>query len=88
MKLKTLLHTILVTLCLFACSSGNEDIPQPEPTPEAIGEYTPEELGFGSKDFDPLSIFTDMTCTELKAGITDEDIKACKIPFYRKLPNT
>ena len=85
MKLKTLLHTILVTLCLFACSSGNEDIPQPEPTPEAMGEYIPEELGFGSKDFDPLSIFTDMTCTELKAGVTDEDIKACKVPFYKKI---
>ena len=85
MNLKTLLYTSLMMLCLTACSSGSEDIPQPEPTPEEMGDYTAEKLGFSYKDFDPMSIFTDVTCTELKAGITDEDIKACNVPFYKKL---
>ena len=85
MNLKTLLYTSLMMLCLTACSSGSEDIPQPEPTPEEMGDYTAEKLGFSYKDFDPMSIFTDVTCTELKAGVTDEDIKACNVPFYKKL---
>lgn len=85
MNLKTLLYTLLMALCFTNCSSGSEDIPQPEPTPEEMGDYTAEKLGFSYKDFDPMSIFTDVTCTELKAGVTDEDIKACNVPFYKKL---
>lgn len=85
MKLKALLHTLLVVLCLYACSSGGEDIPQPEPTPEILGEYKPETLGYPTSDFDPLSLFTDMTCSELKGGITDADINACKVAFYKKI---
>ena len=84
MKLKTLFPIFLMALCLIGCSSGDEDI-QPDPTPEELGDYTADKLGFSYKDFDPLSIFTDMTCTELKAGVTDEDIKACNVPFYKRL---
>ena len=85
MKIKFTLLLGLMVLFFSACSSGSEDIPQPEPTPEEMGEYVAETLGFGIKDFDPLSIFTDMTCSELKAGITDADINACNIPFYKKI---
>ena len=85
MKIKFTLLLGLMVLFFSACSSGSEDIPQPEPTPEEMGEYVAETLGFGIKDFDPFSIFTDMTCSELKAGITDADINACNIPFYKKI---
>lgn len=85
MKIRTTLLCGLMVLFLSACSSGSEEIPQPEPTPEELGEYTPVTLGFGFKDFDPLSMFTDMTCSELKPGITDADIKACNVPFYKNI---
>ena len=35
--------------------------------------------------FDPLSLFTDVTCSKLKEGITKEDISNCKFPFYQNL---
>lgn len=35
--------------------------------------------------FDYKSLFTDELCTDLKPGITEEDVKACKYPFYRNL---
>lgn len=35
--------------------------------------------------FNPLSIFTDVTCSELKTGITDEEIQAIANPFYKNI---
>ena len=35
--------------------------------------------------FDPLTLFTDETCTELKAGITEKEIDDCGYPFYKNI---
>lgn len=35
--------------------------------------------------FDYSTLFKDQTCSELKDGITEEDIKACPEPFYETL---
>lgn len=85
MKLKTSLFYLLLILGLAACSSGEEDAPEPAPSIDTSSEYTPEKLGFTISDFDPLSIFTDNTCTALKAGVTDSEINACKSVFYKKI---
>lgn len=36
-------------------------------------------------DFDPFTLFTDVTCSELKEGITVDDIKTCRFPFYKNM---
>lgn len=35
--------------------------------------------------FDALTLFKDQTCSELKDGITEEEIAACPEPFYRTI---
>lgn len=86
MTKKNILHwgcILLMALCITSCSD-NEDLPSP-PTIETTGEYVPGTLGKTPQPFDPLTLFTDKTCSELKAGITDEDIQACKVDFYRRI---
>ena len=39
----------------------------------------------GSVSFDPQDIFTDASCSEIKEGVTIDDIKAIPREFYRKL---
>lgn len=78
------LYFILVVF-LSACSSGSEDIPNPSPIPEPTGEYIPKTLGSSAIGYDPLTLFTDQTCSALKTGITDEDIKACKSDFHKNI---
>lgn len=87
MKLKECLYYLLLISFLSACSSDNEDIPGPDPTPGPgiTGEYTPKKLGNAAFGFDPLTLFTDASCSALKAGITDEDIKACKSDFHKNI---
>ena len=44
------------------------------------------EMEFYKKNpdnFDPLTLFTDGTCSELKPGITEAEINACEYPLYR-----
>ena len=36
-------------------------------------------------DFDVTTLFTDRSCSELKAGITEDDIARCSDTFYRSL---
>lgn len=36
-------------------------------------------------NFDPMTLFEDITCTKLKAGITEEDIEACTDPLFRNV---
>lgn len=46
------------------------------------------EMEFYTKNldnFNSANLFTDATCTELKAGVTEEDIEACDVPFYKKI---
>ena len=46
------------------------------------------EMKFFAKDpngFDPLTLFTDETCSELKSGITEEAINACQYPFFKNI---
>lgn len=82
--LKFFFYFILVVF-LSACSSGSEDIPNPSPIPEPTGEYIPKTLGSSAIGYDPLTLFTDQTCSALKTGITDEDIKACKSDFHKNI---
>lgn len=35
--------------------------------------------------FDPLTLFTDATCSELKPGVTQADIDACEYGFFRNI---
>lgn len=37
------------------------------------------------EQFDPLSLFTDATCSELKAGITEAEIEHCSSSFYKNM---
>lgn len=46
------------------------------------------EMEFFQKNpdnFDPLTLFTDVTCSELKHGITDTDIDKCRYPFFQTM---
>lgn len=46
------------------------------------------EMAFYKKNpdaFDPLTLFTDPTCSELKPGITDEEIENCTYSFYKNI---
>lgn len=46
------------------------------------------EMKFYAKNpnsFDPLTLFTDETCSELKSGVTEEDINACEYPFFKNI---
>ncbi len=37
------------------------------------------------ENFDPLTLFTDETCSELRPGITLEEIDTCRYAFYRNI---
>lgn len=46
------------------------------------------EMEFYKKNpdaFDPLTLFTDATCSELKSGLTDEEIESCPYSFYKNI---
>ena len=46
------------------------------------------EMEFYKKNpdaFDPLTLFTDGTCSELKPGLTDEEIENCPYSFYKNI---
>ncbi len=44
-----------------------------------------EFLQFNPDNFDPLTLFTDKTCSELKPEITLAQIEACENEFYRNI---
>lgn len=47
-----------------------------------------KEMEFYRKNpdnYDPLNLFTDLTCTTLKSGITEKEINACPDPLFRNL---
>lgn len=82
--LNCLFYLLLITF-LSACSSNSEDILDPDPTPGVTGEYIPKTLGSSAYEFDPLTLFTDQTCSVLKTGVTEKDIKACKSDFHKNI---
>lgn len=46
------------------------------------------EMEFYKKNpdnFDPLTLFTDATCSELRTGITETEINVCQYPLYRTI---
>lgn len=46
------------------------------------------EMNFYKKNpdaFDPATLFSDVTCSELKPGITDEEIENCSYSFYKNI---
>lgn len=46
------------------------------------------EMQFFAKNpqgFDPLTLFTDATCSELKAGIGETEIEACEYPLFKNI---
>lgn len=75
---------LLLAICIVSCSSESDDAPT-LPTPEEMGEYVPGTLGQTPVAFDPTTLFTDKTCSELKADITDKDIQECKVNFYKNI---
>lgn len=36
-------------------------------------------------NFDPMTLFEDVTCTQLKAGITEKEIEECTDPLFRNI---
>lgn len=40
---------------------------------------------YNADNFDPFSLFTDRSCSELKPDITDVDIEKCKFVFFKNL---
>ena len=56
---------------------------------ESSGKYLViKEMEFyrqNSDNYDPLNLFTDITCSELKPGITEKDIDACPDPLFRNV---
>lgn len=56
---------------------------------ESSGKYLViKEMEFyrqNPDNYDPLNLFTDITCSELKPGITEKDIDACPDPLFRNV---
>lgn len=56
---------------------------------ETTGNYIIiKEMEFYRKnpsDYDPLTLFKDITCSELKTGITETEIDACPDPLFRNI---
>lgn len=68
-----------VTAVQFVVKSGSGD---------GQGFASCGEMTFHKKNpnaFDPSTLFTDMTCSELKPGITDEEIENCAYSFYKNI---
>lgn len=52
------------------------------------GFATCAEMEFYKKNpdaFDPTTLFTDETCSELKPGVTDQDIENCSYSFFKNM---
>lgn len=52
------------------------------------GHASCAEMKFFAKNpegFDPLTLFTDVTCSKLKSGIGEEEINACPYPFFKNI---
>ena len=79
---------------------ANINLPQSLKNPKSIkfiiksgsgdgqGFATCAEMEFYQKNpeaFDYHTLFTDETCSELKSGISQEDIDNCKYPFYQNM---
>lgn len=57
-------------------------------TGDGQGFASCSEMEFYRKNpdnFDPLTLFSDATCSELKPGITETEINACEYPLYRTI---
>lgn len=56
---------------------------------ETSGDYVViKEMEFyrkNAENYDPLELFTDITCTELKVNITEKEINACPDPLFRNM---
>lgn len=52
------------------------------------GHASCAEMKFFAKNpegFDPLTLFTDVTCSRLKGGIGEAEINACPYPFFKNI---
>lgn len=52
------------------------------------GHASCAEMKFFAKNpqgFDPLTLFTDATCSELKTGIGETEIEACEYPLFKNI---
>lgn len=68
-----------VTAVQFIVKSGSGD---------GQGFAACAEMSFYKKNpytFDPYTLFSDATCSELKPGITDEEIENCSYSFYKNI---
>ena len=83
--------------CGYSTNTISMFFPETLENPEAIkfvvnsgdgGSVSCAEVEFyqyGASNFDPLTLFTDETCSELKDGITQTDIDNCVNGFYRDI---
>lgn len=83
--------------CGYSTNTISMFFPETLENPEAIrfvvnsgdGGYVScaevEFYQYGASNFDPLTLFTDETCSELKDGITQTDIDNCVNGFYRDI---
>lgn len=83
--------------CGYSTNTISMFFPEALENPEAIkfvvnsgdGGYVScaevEFYQYGASNFDPLTLFTDETCSELKDGITQTDIDNCVNGFYRDI---
>ena len=83
--------------CGYSTNTISMFFPETLENPEAIkfvvnsgdgGHVSCAEVEFyqyGASNFDPLTLFTDETCSELKDGITQTDIDNCVNGFYRDI---
>lgn len=90
-------YTKLMDVDLSGSSAALIKFPSPIINPKGIkievtessGKYLViKEMEFyrqNSDNYDPLNLFTDITCSELKPGITEKDIDACPDPLFRNV---
>lgn len=83
--------------CGFLMNTITMSFPSPLENPEAIqivvnttdgGYISCAEVEFyqmSDADFDPLTLFTDETCSELRADVTQADIDSCQYAFYKNI---
>lgn len=90
-------YTKLMDINLSSGGATRIVFPQPVIQPKGVrfivsetsGNYLiVKEMEFyrqNPENYDPLNLFTDITCTELKSGVTEEKINACPDPLFRNI---
>lgn len=90
-------YTKLMDVELSSTSAARITLPEPVIHPKGIRFVVSEtssnyliikEMEFYRRNpdnYDPMNLFTDITCTELKSGITEKEIDICPDPLFRNI---